>query len=172
MGAPADAWGLVGLPRTRRAATHGALVQSGFTGRRQGCYLHRSLPAEVPSAKVVADVLPCEMPPGRRLVIREAAEPVAEAVVTVGPDRTAAIHWIETLPSRRRRGLARLLLGQALTLLAEEGVTDVSAVLDDAQQRSPGTAAASRLFDSFGFTFVDDLWGYQHQRPRATRGDA
>jgi ribosomal protein S18 acetylase RimI-like enzyme len=170
--APAVDGGLVGLPRTRRAATHDALVRSGFTGRRQGCYLHRSLPAEVPSARVAVDVLPCEMPHGRRLIIREAAEPVAEAVIGVGPDRTATIHWIETLPSRRRRGLARLLLGQALALLAEEGATEVSAVLDDAQQRSPGRAAASRLFDSFGFTFVDDLWGYQRQRPRATRQDA
>ncbi|MGC9542512.1 hypothetical protein [Streptomyces sp. UG1] len=60
--APPGPLGPGGLPRTRRRATHDALLQSGFTGRRQGCYLHCALPAEPPPAKLVADVLPCEFP--------------------------------------------------------------------------------------------------------------
>ncbi|MEU1305683.1 GNAT family N-acetyltransferase [Streptomyces shenzhenensis] len=169
VGAPPSPLGPGGLPRTRRAATHDALVRTGFTGRRQGCYLHRRLPAEPPSAKPAADVFPCDFPPGYRLIVREAAEPVAEAVVSVGPDRTATLYWIETLPTRRRCGLGRQLLGQALALLAELGATEVALVLDDAQQCAPDSQAAPRLFDSFGFTLVDQLWTYRHQSPRAPR---
>ncbi|MGW3953182.1 GNAT family N-acetyltransferase [Streptomyces sp. NPDC004752] len=165
VGGPPGPLGPGGLPRARRAATHDALVRTGFTGRHQGCYLHRRLPAEPPSAKLVADVFPCEFPPGHRLIVREAAEPVAEAVVSVGPDRTATLYWIETLPTRRRCGLGRKLLGQALALLAELGATEVALVLDDAQQCAPDSQAAPRLFDSFGFTLVDQLWTYWHRRP-------
>ncbi|WP_189316696.1 GNAT family N-acetyltransferase [Streptomyces brasiliensis] len=158
-----------GLPRTHRGATHDTLVQYGFTGLRSGRYLHRGLPAEAPPAKLVADVFPCDVPPGHRLIIREAAEPIAEAVVSAEADRTATVHWIETLPTHRRRGLGRKLLAQALALLAEQGATEVALVLDDAQQPASESQAATRLFHSFGFTHVDQLWTYQHRRPRAPR---
>jgi len=162
VGAAPGPLGPGGLPRTRRGATHDALLQVGFTGHRQGCYLHCALPVEALPAKLVADVLPCDFPPGHRLIIREAAEPVAEAVVSVGPDRTGTVYWIETLPARRRCGLGRKLLSQALALLAEEGVTEVALVVDDAPQPACDSQAAPRLFESFGFTLVDQLWTYQH----------
>ncbi|MFJ9480074.1 GNAT family N-acetyltransferase [Streptomyces mirabilis] len=172
VGASPSPLGPGALPRTRRSATHDALLQTGFTGRRSGSYLHRLLPPEPTPAKLVADVFPCDCPPGHRLIIREAAEPVAEALVSVGADRTATVYWIETLPTRRRHGLGHKLLAQALALLAEQGATEVALVVDDAPQPAPDHQAASRLFDSFGFTLVDQLWTYQHQRPRATRSAA
>ncbi|GAA3771072.1 hypothetical protein GCM10022206_07060 [Streptomyces chiangmaiensis] len=170
--APPSPLGPGGLPCTRRGATHDALVQTGFTGRCQGCYLHLVLSAEPLPTELVADVFPCNNPPGHRLIIREAAEPVAEAVVSVEPDRTATVYWIETLPTRRRRGLGRRLLSQALALLAEQGATEVALVLDDTQQSASESQATTRLFSSFGFTLVDQLWTYQRQRPRDPRPGA
>ncbi|WBO66509.1 GNAT family N-acetyltransferase [Streptomyces camelliae] len=172
VGAPPGPLGPGGLPRTRRRATHNALVQTDFTGRCQGRYLHRALPAEPLPAKLVADVFPCDFPPGHRLLLREDTEPVAEAVVGTGPDRTATLYWIETTPTRRRRGLGRRLLGQALALLAEQGATEVALVLDDAQPPTCESQAAIRLFRSFGFTLVDELWTYQHRRPEPRRPGA
>jgi GNAT superfamily N-acetyltransferase len=172
VGAPPGPLGPGGLPRTRRAATHDALVQTGFTGRRQGCYLHRRLHVEPPPAKLVADVFPCSFPSGHRLILREAAEPVAEALVSVGPERGGTIYWIETVPTRRRCGLGRKLLDQSLALLAERGATEVALVLDDAEQSTPESQAAPGLFRSFGFTLVDQLWTYQHRRPQTQRPGA
>ncbi|WP_431967298.1 GNAT family N-acetyltransferase [Actinacidiphila sp. bgisy160] len=181
VGAPPDALGPGGLPRTRRAATHDALLGTGFTGRRRGCYLHRPLPVETLPAKLVADVFPCEFPPGYRLIIREADEPVAETLVSVGPDHTATVWWIETLPEQRRHGLAQQLLSQALALLAEQGATEVALVVDDLPETVPGHQAAPRLFESFGFAFIDQLWTYARRRPnppgppaapRSTQADA
>ncbi|WP_155059493.1 GNAT family N-acetyltransferase [Streptomyces blattellae] len=163
--APPGPLGPGGLPRTRRGTTHRVLLQTGFTGRRQGRYLRCALPAESAPAKLVADVFPCDVPPGHRLIIREAAEPVAEALAGVGPDRTATVYWIETQPAHRRRGLGRKVLGQALALLAEQGADEVSLVIDDIQNREGEPAL--RLFASFGFTFVDQLWTYQRRRPGA-----
>src|SRR2546426_404639 len=97
--------------------------------------------------------------------MREAAEPVAEAVVGVGPDRTATLYWIETMPTRRRRGRGRKLLRPPLALLAEQGATEVALVLDDAQPPTSDRQAATRLFRSFGFTLVDQLWTYRRQHP-------
>ncbi|MGW1811185.1 GNAT family N-acetyltransferase [Streptomyces sp. NPDC002078] len=167
VGAPPGPLGPGGLPRGRRAATHDSLLEAGFTGRRQGVYLHRTLPGEQwpAPAKLVADVFPCEFPPGYRLIIRDGAEPVAEAVVSVGPDRTATVYWIETCPTHRRRGLGRKLLGQALALLAEQGAVEASLVIDDVAARASDSRAVSRLFDSFGFTLVDELWTYQWRHP-------
>ncbi|MER6735050.1 GNAT family N-acetyltransferase [Streptomyces puniciscabiei] len=161
-----------GLPRTRRGATHDALLQTGFTGRCQGCYMHLVLPAEPPTGKLSADVFPCDFPPGHRVVIREDSEPVAEAVVSMGPDRTATLYWLETMPGRRHRGLGRRLLGQALALLTEQGAAEVALVLDDAQRPTSEGQAAARLFRSFGFAFVDELWTYQHRRSGPPRPDA
>ncbi|WP_151484366.1 GNAT family N-acetyltransferase [Streptomyces albicerus] len=169
VGAPPGPLGPGGLPRTRRGATHDALLQTGFTGRRQGCYLHCALPAESASAKLVADSFPCDVPPGHRLIIREAAEPVAEALVGFGPDRTATVYWIETQPTHRGRGLGRKLLGQAMALLAEQGAEEVVLVIDDEDDLTPENQAATRLFASFGFTFVDHLWTYQRRRRGLTR---
>ncbi|MEU2737901.1 GNAT family N-acetyltransferase [Streptomyces sp. NPDC007095] len=77
------------------------------------------------------------------------------------------------MPARRRRGLGHKLLAQALALLAEQGATEVApVVIDDAPHRTPGSQAASRLFESFGFTLVDQLWTYQHRHPRGTRSSA
>lgn len=45
--------------------------------------------------------------------LRPEDEPVAEAVVSVGPDRTAMVDWIETCPTHRGRGLGREPLGEA-----------------------------------------------------------
>jgi GNAT superfamily N-acetyltransferase len=165
VGAPPDTLGPGGLPRTRRAATHDALVETGFTGRRQGCYLNRPLPVEGPPTKLTADIVPCDFPPGWRLIIREGAQPVAETLVSVGPDHTATVCWIETLPMQRRRGLAQQLLSQALALLAEQGATEVALVVDDLPETLPGSQAAPQLFDSFGFAFIDQLWTYQQRRP-------
>ncbi|GGJ67054.1 GNAT family N-acetyltransferase [Streptomyces brasiliensis] len=169
VGAPPGPLGPGGLPCTRRGATHDALAQTGFTGRYQGSYLHLVLSAEPPPAKLVADVFPCDYPPGHRLIIREDSEPVAEALVSVEPGHTATVYWIETLPARRRRGLGRKLLSQALALLAEQGATEVALVLDDTQQSASESHTATRLFHSFGFTLVDQLWTYQHHPPE-TRG--
>jgi GNAT superfamily N-acetyltransferase len=169
VGAPPDTLGPGGLPRTRRAATHDALLETGFTGRRQGCYLHRPLPAEGLPAKPVADVFPCEFPPGWRLIIREAAQPVAETLISVGPGHTATVCWIETLSPQRRRGLARQLLSQALALLAEQGATEVALVVDNLPEAVPDNQAAPQLFDSFGFAYIDQLWTYQLRRPNPAR---
>ncbi|WP_367325510.1 GNAT family N-acetyltransferase [Streptomyces sp. HUAS ZL42] len=172
VGAPPGPLGPGGLPRTHRAATHEALLQTGFTGRHQGRYLHCALPAEPSRTKLVADVFPCEVPPGHRLVIHESDEPVAEAVVSVGPDRTATVYWIETRPTHRGRGLGRKVLSQALALLAELGAAEVALVVEDAREADPDRAAATRLFESFGFTLVDHLWTYQRRRPRVPRSPA
>jgi GNAT superfamily N-acetyltransferase len=169
VGAPPDTLGPGGLSLTRRAATHDALSETGFTGRRQGCYLHRPLPVEGLPAKLVADVFPCEFPPGYRLIIREAAEPVAETLVSVGPDHTATVWWIETLTAQRRHGLAQQLLSQALALLAEQGATEVALVVDDLPEAAPDRQAAPQLFDSFGFTFIDQLWTYEQRCPNPAR---
>ncbi|MBV7696874.1 N-acetyltransferase [Streptomyces sp. TRM70350] len=158
-----------GLPRAHRGATHDALLRSGFTGRCQGRYLYCALSAGLPPAEPVADVVRCDFPPGQRLIVREAAEPVAEAVVSAGPDRTATVYWIETLPDHRHRGLGHELLGQALALLAEQGATEVALVVDDPPHPGRDSQAAPRLFDSFGFTLVDRLWTYQCRHP-ASRG--
>ncbi|MFD7282104.1 GNAT family N-acetyltransferase [Streptomyces sp. NPDC059862] len=99
---------------------------------------------------------------------RESAKPVAEAVVSVGADRTATVYGIETLPTRRRCGLGHKLLAQSLALLSEQGAGEVALVVDDGPHPDPDSQAASRLFESFGFTLVDQLWTYQRQRPRAT----
>ncbi|WP_409467460.1 GNAT family N-acetyltransferase [Streptomyces sp. HC307] len=165
VGGPPGPLGPGGLPRAHRGATHDALLRSGFTGRRQGCYLYCALSAEFAPAKPVADVVPCDFPPGQRLIVREAAEPVAEAVVSVGPDGTATVYWIETLPTHRHRGLGHKLLGQALALLAEQGASEVALVVDDPPHPVHDSQAAPRLFDSFGFTSVDELWTYQCRRP-------
>lgn len=165
VGGPPGPLGPGGLPRTHRGATHHALLHSGFTGRCQSRYLYCALSAAPRSAKLVAEVVPCDFPPGQRLIVREAAEPVAEAVVSVGPDRTATLYWIETLPSHRRRGLGHELLGQALALLAEQGATEVALVVDDPPHPGRDCQAAPRLFDSFGFTPVDQLWTYQCRHP-------
>ncbi|MFF2507599.1 GNAT family N-acetyltransferase [Streptomyces sp. NPDC058067] len=164
VGAPPGPLGPGGLPRLRRATTHEALLEAGFTGHRQGAYLHCTLPGEPwpAPAKLVADVFPCECPPGHRLIIRDGAEPVAEAVVSVGPDRTATVYWIEIRPTHRGRGLGRKLLGQAFALLAEQGAVEVALVIDDMPPTSE-SEAASRLFDSFGFSLVDELWTYQRR---------
>ncbi|MFF4352567.1 GNAT family N-acetyltransferase [Streptomyces sp. NPDC001530] len=167
--APPGPLGPGGLPRAHRGATHDALLQTGFTGRREGSYLYCALPAEPLPAKLVADVFPCDVPPGHRLIIRDAAEPVAEAVVSVGPERTGTVYWIETRPTHRRRGLGRKLLRQALALLAEQGATEVALVVDDAPQPGPDSQAAPRLFESLGFSLVDRLWTYQHRHPRVPR---
>lgn len=167
--APPGPLGPGGLPRAHRAATHEALLHSGFTGRRQGRYLHRALSAELPPAKRVADIVPCDFPPGQRLIVRQGAEPVAEAVVSVGPDRTATLYWIETLPTHRHRGLGHELLGQALALLAEQGATEVALVVDDPQHPDDESQAAPRLFESLGFTLVDQLWSYRCRHPRIPR---
>ncbi|MCW2874279.1 GNAT family N-acetyltransferase [Actinacidiphila oryziradicis] len=169
VGAPPDTLGPGGLSRTRRAATHHALLETGFTGRRQGYYLHRPLPVEGLPAKVVADVFPCEFPPGYRLIIREADEPVAETLVSVGPDHTATVRWIETLCTQRRHGLAQQLLSQALALLAEHGATEVALVVEDLPETVPDSRAAPRLFSSFGFAFIDQLWTYEQRRPNQAR---
>jgi ribosomal protein S18 acetylase RimI-like enzyme len=167
--APPGPLGPGGLPRAHRGATHDALLRSGFTGRLQGSYLYCSLPAELPPAKLFADVVPCDFPPGQRLIVRQGDEPVAEAVISVGPDHTATVYWIETLPTHRHRGLGHDLLGQALALLAEQGATEVALVVDARPATNDDTQAAPRLFDSFGFTLVDQLWTYRCRHPRAPR---
>ncbi|MFF4690098.1 GNAT family N-acetyltransferase [Streptomyces sp. NPDC001307] len=165
VGAPPGPLGPGGLPRIRRAATHEALIEAGFTGRRQGAYLHCPLSGEPSPAKLVADVFPCDFPPGHRLIVRDGAEPVAEAVVSVGPDRIATVYWIETRRTHRGRGLGRKLLGQALALLAEQGAVEAALVIDDFPPHTTESKAASGLFDSFGFTLVDELWTYLWRHP-------
>ncbi|UUU36183.1 GNAT family N-acetyltransferase [Streptomyces sp. CA-210063] len=165
VGGPPGPLGPGGLPRAHRGATHDVLLHSGFTGRCQGRYLYCALSPELPPAEPVADVVPCGFPQGQRLIVREAAEPVAEAVISLGPDRTATVYWIETLPTHRRRGLGHELLGQALSLLAERGATEVALVVDDPAHAGQDSQAAPRLFDSFGFTLVDQLWTYQCRHP-------
>jgi GNAT superfamily N-acetyltransferase len=117
--------------------------------------------------KATADVFPCDYPPGHRLILREAARPVAEALVSVAPDHRATVCWIETQSPHRRRGLGRNLLGQALALLAEQGATEVALTLEDAPHTDVARAA-HRLFASFGFNTVDQLWTYQ-RRPGTTQ---
>jgi Acetyltransferase (GNAT) family len=166
IGSPSGTPGPTGLPRARRTATHTALVQVGFTGRHQGSYLHRTLPAEppvVPVKKLVADIFPYDSPPGHRLVLREAGEPVAEALVSLGSDHTAVIRWIETVPTHQRRNLACELLGQALALLTEHGAHHVIATVDHPAPATWRSHPVLRLFHSCGFTQVDTLWFYEHR---------
>lgn len=95
--------------------------------------------------KLVADVYPCEYPPGHRLVLHKAAEPIAEIVVSTARDRTATVYWIETAPEYRHRGLVGKLLDQALALLTEEGATHVVAAVGTTWRATgtTGTAPAS-----------------------------
>ncbi|GAA2664396.1 GNAT family N-acetyltransferase [Streptomyces vastus] len=149
-----------GLPRAHRAATHDVLVGLGFTGRLRGHYLLRQLEPGPSPTKLVADVYPCEYPPGHRLVLHKAAEPIAEIVVSTARDRTAALYWIETAPEYRHRGLAGKLLDQALALLTEEGATHVVAAVGTTWRATGTTGTAPRLFHEAGFEVVDQLWEY------------
>ncbi|NGO07397.1 GNAT family N-acetyltransferase [Streptomyces sp. HC44] len=164
-----------GLPRTHRAATHDVLVRRGFTGRLRGHYLLRSLRCGPSPPKLVADVFPNEFPPGHRLVFHEAAEPVAEIVVSTARDRTATVYWLETVSPYRHRGLGRKLLDQALALLAEEGATHVVAVVGTSSRPTGTSGAAPRLFHEAGFELVDELWEYDRlsdavSAPHRTQG--
>jgi ribosomal protein S18 acetylase RimI-like enzyme len=103
------------------------------------------------------------------LIIREEDDPVAETLVSVGPDHTATVWWIETLTAQRHHGLAQQLLSQALALLAEQGATEVALVVDDLPETVPDSQAAPQLFDSFGFAFIDQLWTYEQRRPNPAR---
>lgn len=156
-----------GLPRAHRAATHDVLVGRGFTGRLRGHYLLRTLRPEPSPTKLVADVYPCEYPPGHRLVFHKAAEPIAEIVVSTARDRTAAVYWIETEPEYRHRGLAGKLLDQALALLTEEGATHVVAAVGTTWRATGTTGTAPRLFHEAGFELVDQLWEYDRQNDAA-----
>jgi ribosomal protein S18 acetylase RimI-like enzyme len=79
------------------------------------------------------------------------------------------VWWIETLTAQRRHGLAQQLLSQALALLAEQGATEVALVVDDLPEAAPDRQAAPQLFDSFGFTFIDQLWTYEQRCPNPAR---
>ena len=157
-----------GLPRAHRAATHDVLVGLGFTGRLRGHYLLRRLGTGHPT-KLVADVYPCEYPPGHRLVLHKAAEPIAEIVVSTARDRTATVYWIETAPEYRHRGLAGKLLDQAMALLTEEGATHVVAAVGTTRRATGTTGTAPRLFHEAGFEVVDQLWEYDRWGDAAPR---
>ncbi|MFD7235946.1 GNAT family N-acetyltransferase [Streptomyces syringium] len=69
-------------------------------------------------------------------------------------------------PEARGRGLGRLLLGSVLEALTALGATEVVLYVDD--DEPPGgerdRTAANALYDSAGFTEVDQLWSYSLRR--------
>jgi len=65
------------------------------------------------------------------------------------------IGWLGTRPAHRRRGLARLLLGTAMTALARAGSTQVALDVDTGND-----TGSLRLYDSMGFAvhYQADQW--------------
>ncbi|GAA0490836.1 GNAT family N-acetyltransferase [Streptomyces sp. NPDC046215] len=165
--------GLEALPVARRRATRTALERAGFTGER----LWRALRAELPRPGLpVLDGVETGPDPQReaawRLLVRRDGRAVAEAVVGHPVQGVGVLWWIEVGPGERGRGLGRALLGSALDLLTGLGAAEVVLYVDD--DEPPGgdrdRTAANALYDSAGFTEVDDLWSYT--RPGRLPGPA
>ncbi|MGP4001192.1 GNAT family N-acetyltransferase [Streptomyces sp. 8N706] len=162
--------GLEGLPVRNRPATRRALEAARFSGEDLWRYIHRRLDQEEaagtggPRLYPVAEVAPCHERDGWQLTLRDTdGTPAGEATVGRPVDGVGVLWWISTEASRRRRGLGRGLLAQALQVLADHGAREVIAYVDD--DAPPGDperdrTAANRLYDAAGFTEVDRLWSF------------
>ncbi|WP_369386513.1 hypothetical protein AB5J72_02110 [Streptomyces sp. CG1] len=73
--------------------------------------------------------------------------------------QTGRLTFPACVPSSRRGGTA----GRGKYAVISGRVC--SSVLDDAPLPTPDSQAARRLFGSFGFTRMDELWTYQQRRP-------
>ncbi|MGX8904604.1 GNAT family N-acetyltransferase [Streptomyces netropsis] len=159
--------GLEALPVVHRPATRAALEDAGFTGERLWRYMHAGLPRTgLPCAQDVQVVPDPERETSRQLRVRRGGRTVAEAVVGDPVRGVGVLWWIEVTPEARGRGLGRLLLGSALETLTALGATEVVLYVDD--DEPPGgerdRTAANALYDSAGFTEVDQLWSYSRRR--------
>ncbi|WP_267595655.1 GNAT family N-acetyltransferase [Carbonactinospora thermoautotrophica] len=154
--------GLEGLPVRHRAATHHALIRSGFTGQDLWRYMRRGLTDISPAAYPVATITPSPDIPGWRLRIRDHnGTTAAEAAVGAPIDGIAVLWWIAVHPADSSDTLGRTLLDQALAHLADQGAREVILFVDD---NAPGgdrdRAVANRLYDTAGFVEVDRLYSY------------
>jgi ribosomal protein S18 acetylase RimI-like enzyme len=159
--------GLEGLPRRHRPATHGALLNRGFTGEDRWLYL---------TAPAAAGPEP-ELPFRRRghgtevrVEVGPDSSPVGGAELSLPAPGIGVIWWLEIEPEHRRRGLGRQLLRAARSVLAREGVDDVVLFVDHDDSQARDRRPALELYLAEGFTVVDHLWSYRRGRGEAEPG--
>ncbi|MFE3496204.1 GNAT family N-acetyltransferase [Streptomyces sp. NPDC059175] len=156
--------GLEALPVRHRSGTCKALENAGFNGTRLRRYLHTPLPVRhlplAPGLRIQQD----DADPGaRRLRAHHDHRMVAEAVIGRPVQGIGVLWWIGVLPDVRRRGLGRAMLGSALHALSTLGAREAILYVDD--DAPPGDprdrTAANALYDSAGFTEIDQLHCYR-----------
>lgn len=159
--------GLEGLPRRHRPATHGALLNRGFTGEDRWLYL---------TAPAAAGPEP-DLPFRRRshgtevrVEVGPGSTPVGGAELSLPAPGIGVIWWLEIEPEHRRRGLGRQLLRAARSVLAQEGVDDVVLFVDHDDPRTRDRRPALELYLAEGFTVVDHLWSYRRGDGEAQPG--
>lgn len=164
--------GIEGLPVERRPATHAALIERGY----HGCDLWLAMRGPIePTEAITADVKPIDDDHGTgasfELRVRAGSAPAAEAHVGIGAPGLGVIWWIEVEPAFRGRGLGRSLLRQARSVLAAHGVTELILYVDHDSPTDPDRdrRPAIALYRSEGFTVIDHLWSYQHERRSSIR---
>ena len=89
--------GLEALPVKHRFVTHSVLLDRGFEAEDLWRYMHRDLPAELPT-EADAQVMPSDDKDGWKIEINRGAEVVAEAVVGSPVDGIGVLWWIEVQP--------------------------------------------------------------------------
>ncbi|MFI1282010.1 GNAT family N-acetyltransferase [Streptomyces sp. NPDC020858] len=155
--------GLEALPAAHRPVTRSALERAGFTGERLWRYMRADLPChDLPLAEGVRLAREPDRHAAQQLRVHQDDRTVAEAVIGLPVQGIGVLWWIEVSPDVRGHGLGRALLGSALEALSDLGATQVVLYVDD--DEPPGgerdRAAANALYESAGFTEVDELWSY------------
>ncbi|MFJ5780240.1 GNAT family N-acetyltransferase [Streptomyces sp. NPDC093094] len=153
--------GLEALPVRHRPATHQALTEAGFRGEALWRYMHRTLPAhDLP--RLDRHVTETPTPTGRRLLVTDHGETVADATVDSPVQGIGVLRWIGVEPVARGRGTGRGLLGTALDTLSRMGAAEVILYVDD--DAPPGDerdrTAAHALYESAGFREIDRLYSF------------
>ncbi|MDF3290122.1 GNAT family N-acetyltransferase [Streptomyces silvisoli] len=158
--------GLEGLPAGHRPATYRALEAAGFRGRDLWRYMHAQLPLTGLPHVPHYEAIDVEEPPGKRLVVRDGGELLAEATVGGPVDGIGVLWWISTVPGARRRGLGSALLGSSMDLLEGLGAREVILFVDDdasADDPERSRAAANRMYDRAGLVEIDRLFSFVRQ---------
>jgi GNAT superfamily N-acetyltransferase len=157
--------GVRGLPTGNRPGTRTALKSVGFAGHSLGHYLHLHLSrhlATEPCTYPVAQSSPSTDPDGWRLRLRDTDGTVlGEAALGRPVDACSVLWWIGIVdPTQRGKGLGRTLLSQALSVLAENGAREVTALLGSSADRHSEAerATAEHVLRKAGFTEVDRLF--------------
>ncbi len=160
--------GLEALPVRHRPVTHAELLERGFVGSNLWRYMHRELPADLPTT--IHRLRRDESRTGRVLEVERDGQVVAEATVGDPVAGTGVLWWIAVNPDYQGRSLGTGLLGSALKVLADLGAREVILYVDDdAPDDDPerSRAAANAMYDRAGFTEIDRLWSYRFSAPKA-----